>query len=215
MTVEAQNGYGSRSSLAIEREVADYHKSGGSQNAYLNMLYQLGLAYTLEGHSLKARDTLSKALELKGTVSGKTDSTYSNILTSYADALIHVGAFDQAKRALMQSLKLNRDIHGEMSHQVIHSLNNLANLFEQVGLNLQSLDLFQTALSISRQKYGANHLNTAECLSNVGALISKTETLSSHFAMLITPRKSTYNTRITSITSHILRLWKGKVWFMS
>lgn len=167
-SAEAQTGYSGRDSKAIEKDVQNYHQRGGSGNEYLELLYQLGIAYAEGGHNLQARDTLAKALKVKVDLSGRKDSTYSNILTSYAESLIHVGSFDIAKRALMEALQLNRNIHGEMSHQVIHSLNNLANLFEQVGLNLQSLDLFQTALSISRQKYGASHLTTAECLSNVG-----------------------------------------------
>ena len=167
VSVKAQNGYSGGDVQTLEKQLADYHRDGGSQAEYLDLLYRLGLAYMDSGNNLHAKDTLSKALEVKRSF-GKADSTYSNILTTYGEALIHIGSFDKAKRALMEALKLNRSIHGEMSGQVIHSLNNLANLFEQVGLNLQSLDLFQTALSISRQKYGANHLTTAECLSNVG-----------------------------------------------
>lgn len=165
---EAQSACGNNNVISLENSIKSYHRYGGSRSEYLALLYELGLAYSCEGHYLKANDSLAKSLEIKEQFSGKTDSTYSNMLTSYAESLMHVGSFDRAKKALLEALRLNSSIHGAMSLQVIQALNNLANLFGQVGMNMQSLDLFQTALSISIKKYGHNHLITAGCLSNVG-----------------------------------------------
>lgn len=169
----AQNVYRGSGVSSLENQVESFHQRGGDSGEYLELLYNLGIAYSESGEFFQAQDTLMKALQVKVARSGRQDSTYTNMLSEYASALMETGSFDRAKQSLQEALQLNRQIYGEISPPVVFALNNLANLFEQVGMNSRSLDLFQTALSISRQIYPADDPHVAECLANVGGAFFK------------------------------------------
>jgi len=160
--------------LLMEYYPSGYSDTGANLKTRINILIQLGQAYSSQGEFAKAREHLEQAIELA--------SDNENLVSLHATALyelgiipLNQGRFQDAIALFQQSLELQRRL-GDVQAEAA-TLNSLANIHIQQGKIEKAIALFQQSLEL-QQRIGnvqgeAATLNSLACIHTQHGEIEK------------------------------------------
>ncbi|MFP4103711.1 tetratricopeptide repeat protein [Coleofasciculus sp.] len=151
-----------------------YADTGTNLKTRINILIQLGQAYSSQGEFAKAKENLEQALELANDDENLA-SLHATALYELGTIQLNQGEFQDAIALYQQSLNIARHI-GDVQAEAA-TLNGLANIHIQQGKIEQAIALFQQSLEL-QQRIGnvqgeAATLNSLACIHTQHGEIEK------------------------------------------
>ncbi|MEQ8382484.1 MAG: tetratricopeptide repeat protein [Coleofasciculus sp. A1-SPW-01] len=151
--------------LLMEYSPSGYSDTGANLKTRINILIQLGQAYSSQGEVAKAREHLEQALELA--------NDHDNLATLKANSWhelgiikLNQGRFQDAIALFQKSLEIQRRL-GDVQAEAV-TLNGLANIYIQQGKIEKAIALFKQSLELQRRV--GNVQGEAATLNNLAAI---------------------------------------------
>jgi tetratricopeptide (TPR) repeat protein len=151
--------------LLMEYCPSGYADTGANLKTRINILIQLGQAYSSQGEFAKAREYLEQALELAND-NETLASLHATALYELGIIQFNQGRFQEAIALFQQSLELQRRI-GDVQAEAA-TLNGLANIHIQQGKIEKAIALFEQSLEL-QQRIG-NVQGEAVTLNNLAGI---------------------------------------------
>lgn len=169
-TVEkAEQALLDKDSDQCEKFCAEALSAAPDQIARATVHNQIGVIQMQQHRFRDAKESFSKALELRKTYIGADAPLTLQSMSNLALATYKSGDAAQAKELYQHCIERKRKTAPESS-SLANTLTNLANVYSDERKYLEAKNLYQEALDIDTKVFGPSHAEVATDFFNLGAL---------------------------------------------
>ena len=153
----------------LYKRALEVARQSGNDDFVRSILNNLGWLYWSEGKLAEAEPLYDEALRVSERVLGPNHPDNLTVLHNLAALYRMQGRMTGAERLLERALVLGEKSGGKHPH-VAKALNNLALVYQDQGRHDEAARSFDRAIATAEVALGADHPDTGNYLSNLGAL---------------------------------------------
>lgn len=150
------------------------------QDAYANVLSNMGTLYSALGNYSKALEKYNEAKGILEKFGMEKTITYINILTNVASAYFFMSDYDKSLEIDKQVAEITKAEMGESTIEYATAVNNIGTIYMKTAEYAKALDYLRKAAKIRKDILGENNIEYAKSLNNIGnTLLLKGDTKAS------------------------------------
>ena len=150
------------------------------QDAYANVLSNMGTLYSALGNYSKALEKYNEAKGILEKLGMEKTITYINILTNVASAYFFMSDYDKSLEIDKQVAEITKAEMGESTIEYATAVNNIGTIYMKTAEYAKALDYLRKAAKIRKDILGENNIEYAKSLNNIGnTLLLKGDTKAS------------------------------------
>ena len=139
----------------------------------------LGVSYTALGQVKKAKENLTRTLEIRRHLYGENNDSVANALHSLGAAMFQNGEYEDAYKLYQQSYAIRRKLHTGDDPVLAFSMTHVAACEMKFGRFGDAEQLYRQALDMRRRLYPGDHEDVAASLNNLAKLYVELENYAS------------------------------------